>query len=556
MRKCRVLTLCAAAQGLGDDALNERSASLQLVSLDGGPLHAAVAALADDHARGAIDRRSFLQTAAWLGAALPLAACGRAAAVSNDSLRFVCAIQQITDPALTTWVEASNLFRNSLEFLTEVDADNIVRPGLAESWRPSDDLKTWVFTLRPGVRWSNGDMLSVEDVAFNFRRWLAKDSKSVNRTAFAAISAFEALDDRRFALHLDRPMCSLPEQLYSWTCPILHRDFDRLGGNWPANPVGTGPFRMTRFEVGRQATFERRGDYWGPPPRLKRIDYIDLGPDVSTHVAALAAGQVDILYRITIAELDLVRSLPNARLLRHPSAWTLCMRMRVTKPPFDDIRVRRAVQCAADNAAMLRLAYRGMGTAADDHHVAPFHPDYAPLVPRPRDVARARALLAEAGHPDGIDLELTLGNTQGRWEQDTAQVLQQNLAEAGIRVALNVLPASEYWSVWNQVPFGLTSWAHRPLGIMTLDLGYRSGSTWNETGFADPAFDAALDRALAVVDPRARAAEMAGLERRLRDAAVMVQPYWPEKFTAVSPRVRGYVLHPSDYFRMDKVWLA
>ncbi len=83
-------------------------------------------------------------------------------------------------------------------------------------------------------------------------------------------------------------------------------------------------------------------------------------------------------------------------------------------------------------------------------------PDYFGLPPLKRDVAAAKALLAEAGYANGLDIEITLGNTQGRWEQDTAQVLQQNLAEAGIRLKLNVLPASQYWPVWNKVPFGLT----------------------------------------------------------------------------------------------------
>ena len=527
-----------------------------LSSLDGGALHPAIAGLEASLAAGKIDRRCFLRTAGWLGAALPIAACGPTPPPSSDTLRFVCAIQQITDPALSTWVEASNLFRNSLQFLTEVDADNIVRPFLAQSWRPSDDLKSWLFTLRSGVRWSNGDALTTADIAFNFARWLAPGSKSVNRTALAAIVRFETIDDHGFRLHLDRPICSLPEQLYSATCPILHRDFEKSGANWPANPIGTGPFKLTGFDVGRQASFERRDDYWDEKPLLRRIDYIDLGPDVATHVAALAAGQVDILYRVTIAELDLVATLPQARLLKAGAAWTLCIRMKVDAAPFTDIRVRRAVQLAANNAEMLALAYRGHGQPADNHHVAPFQPDYGRLAPENRDVAKARALLAAAGHPGGIDLELTLGNTVGRWEQDTAQILQQNLAEAGIRVKLKVMPPAEYWSVWNKVPFGLTSWAHRPLGIMTLDLAYRSGSVWNETGFTDPDFDAGLDRAMAIVDPAARAVEMASLERQLRDAAVMVQPYWPEKFTAVSPRVRGYRLHPSDYFRMDKVWLA
>lgn len=535
-----------------------------LLNTDGGPAHPAAPDLCDRMRRGEMGRRDFMRTMGWLGvsgasaaAAAGLAACAPARPkASRDTLRFVCAVQQMTDPALTTWIEASNLFRNSLEFLTEVDADNITRPFLAQSWRPSEDLKTWDFILRPDVRWSNGDPFTAEDVAFNIRRWIAPGSKSVNRTAFAALRDLEVTGPHAFRLHLDRAVCSLPEQLYAFTCPILHRDFETRGGDWPKNPVGTGPYRMTDFEVGRQASFQRRADYWGPAPALARIDYVDLGTDISTHVAALAAGQVDVLYRVSVAELDLVNRLPQARLIRQQAAQTVVMRMQHDARPFDDLRVRRAVQLAADNAQMLKLAYRGFGAVGENHHVAPFQPDYAPLPAQKRDVAQARHLLTEAGHADGLDLALTIGNTQGRFEQDTAQVLQQNLAEAGIRLHLKVLPASEYWSVWDKTPFGLTYWSHRPLGVMALDLAYRSGSAWNESHFSDPGFDRALDNAMARLDPKDRARDMAGLEKTLQDQAVMVQPYWAEKFTAVSPRVRGYRAHPSDYFRMDKVWLA
>ena len=517
-----------------------------LRSLSGGPLHPAVKDLQDQLDRGDIDRRSFLRTAAWLGVAIPGAALGleactpRKAVSAKSRLRFVCVVQQITDPALTTWIEASNLFRNSLEFLTEVDADNITRPYLAESWTPSTDLKTWTFQLRKDVKWSNGDPFNVDDVAFNFRRWLDPRSQSVNRTSFAAIRQFERLDDHAFALHLDRPICSLPEQLYAFTCPIVHRRFEEEGGDWPKNPVGTGPFSLTSFEVGRSATFRRRPNYWGPPPRVEQIDYLDLGPDVATHVAALAAGQVDILYRVTISELDLVRRLPNVRLLTATAAHTIVMRMQADKKPFDDLRVRQAVLSASDNAAMLKFAYRGLGLVAENMHVAPSQPDYAALPMQLRDVAKAKQLLLEAGYPTGIDLTLTVGNTEGRWEQDTAQVMQQNCAEAGIRIKLNLVPPAEYWSIWDKVPFGLTYWSHRPLGVMLYDLAYRSGSVWNESRFANPQFDQALNGAMAVLDPRQRAAQMRIAEGILRDQAIIVQPYWPEKFAAVSNRVIGH----------------
>jgi peptide/nickel transport system substrate-binding protein len=155
-----------------------------------------------------------------------------------------------------------------------------------------------------------------------------------------------------------------------------------------------------------------------------------------------------------------------------------------------------------------------------------------------------------------LDIELTLGNTQGKWEQDTAQVLQQNLAEAGIPLKLNVLPASQYWPIWDKVPFGVTYWAHRPLGSMTLDLAYRTGGAWNESHYASEAFDAALNKAMGTVDPAMRAEAMAEAETILRDDAVLVQPYWPNRFSAAALNVRGFALHPADYFRMDGVWLA
>ncbi|RIY00242.1 ABC transporter substrate-binding protein [Aureimonas flava] len=546
---------------------NSKTGTLQ--TLSGRPVHPDVPHLCREFGRGQLDRRSFLRTLAWLGVtaasasafagALPGPASAQDAAAQpkpGGELRFGCAIQEITDPAVSNWIEASNLYRNSLEFLTYVDADNITHPYLAKSWTPSDDLKVWDIELDERAKWSNGDAFTPEDVIFNVERWIAPDSQSSNKTAFAAVEKVEKTGDHALRITLSRGVVSLAEQLYAYTCPMLHRDFVKSGGDWPKNPIGTGPYALTGYEVGRQAVFEKRADYWGTPALLDKLHYIDVGTDITTQIAALAGGQIDVIYRAAITDTDLIKRLPNVTLLSADPAQTLVMRMQVDQKPFDDIRVRRAVQLAADNAQMLQVAYRGEGTVADNFHVAPTQPDYFALPPMGRDVAQAKALLAEAGHPDGIDLELTLGNTQGKWEQDTAQVLQQNLAEAGIRLQLNVLPASQYWPVWNKVPFGLTYWAHRPLGVMTLDLAYRSGGAWNETNFASPEFDAALDKAMAIVDPKERAVAMQDVEQILRDAAVMVQPYWPKRFSACSNRVKNFPLHPSDYFRMDGVWLA
>jgi len=533
----------------------------------GRKLHQAVPALADQFVKGEIGRRDFLQTVAWLGVAAasarafagavsPVPAAAQEAPKKGGSLRYASAVMEINDPMLVTWTQASNVFRNSLEYLTMVDEDNITQPLLAASWDPSADLTSWRFKLRPGVKWSNGDAFTTEDVAFNINRWIAPTSKSSNKSAFSAIKQVEVHSDLEFSLHLSRPVLAIPEMFYAYTCPIVHRKFEEQGGVWSKNPIGTGPYTMVEFGVGQKATFRRREGYWGPAPYLDEIRYLDLGTEVSASIQALAAGQVDLITAINTTDIDVVKRLPNATLLSGRAAQTICIRMQVDQKPFDDIRVRKAMVLAADNQKLLDIGYRGLGVVAENHHVAPFQPEYFKLPPVARDVAKAKALLAEAGYKDGLDVTLVLGNTQGRWEQDTAQVLQQQVAEAGIRMKLNVLPSSEFWPIWDKVPFGLTFWAHRPLAVMTLDLAYRGGGSWNESHYKNPEFDTALNKATGIVDPKQRAVAMEAVERILQDDAVMVQPYWGDRYGAASTKVRGFRLHPSTYQSLRQTWLA
>ncbi|MEF9674327.1 ABC transporter substrate-binding protein [Pseudomonas sp. PCH446] len=184
---------------------------------------------------------------------------------------------------------------------------------------------------------------------------------------------------------------------------------------------------------------------------------------MSTQLAALQAGQVDVLYRVTVAELDLAKRLPNAKLLTCKSAQTVVMRMAVDQKPFDDLRIRKAVALCADNAQMLKIAYRGMGTLARTTmwRRRTRNTSRCPSAPAtwPGQGAAGRSRT-----PQGIDIDLIVGNTQGRYEQDTAQILQQNCLEAGIRINLKVIPATQYWPIWDKAAFSLTYWAHRPLG--------------------------------------------------------------------------------------------
>ena len=572
--------------------LRKRDAAL-LTRADGRYPHAYVPELADGFARGRIDRRGFLRTACLLGVSAAAAygfagridggpMAPRAAAQDfprrGGELRFAMEVMKITDPAAFAWSQQANITRWMVEYLTRTGPDNVTLPYLAEGWEASDDLRTWTFTLRQGVRWSNGDRFTADDVVANFQRWFDPSKASANRSLFDGLGepataaaagagpqarmglrdgAVEKLGEHSIRLHLSVPDLSVPESLYNYPAAILHRDFDAMGGDFQANPIGTGPYTLAAFALGEEARLvRRRDDYWGKPPHLDAIRYIDRGRDRREMLGALLADEVDGVYEVDVGDLSALDGVAGIELHAVSTARSGVCRMRVDTPPFDDIRVRRAVRLAADNRELLINGYNRRGMVAEDHHVGPMHPEYATLPAMPRDRGQARQLLADAGYPDGLQLRLTVGNVQGPWEQRVARVLQQQLRPAGIDLKLNIVAPSAYARRWTEFPFGMTSWTHRPLGVMALNLGYRSGQAWNETRYANPEFDAKLATANGLLDPNARREVMAEVQRILQRDAVMVQPFWRNQYVATRARVRGYQTHPTQYHQFQEVWLA
>ncbi len=555
-------------------------------------LHPAVPDLLSMHRAGKLGRREFLRSATLLGVSLPLAyrlagvlptpGAGSIAQAATPKrggeLRCSMRVLEIADPATYTWSFKSNIARQTLEYLTITGPDNITRPFLCERWEASADLKTWTLHLRRGVKWNNGEDFDAEDVIHNFTRWLDPKTGSSMQGLLSAMvtkadtgkkdkkgkpivsqtmtpGAVEKVDSHTVRLHLNRPELAIPENLYHYPAAIVHRRFDEEGGDLAKNPVGTGPFRLREIQVGQKAVLTRRPDYWGQPPYLDRITYIDHGDDPSASVAALASGQVDLLHQAFVEQLDVVKRIPTVRLYDSVTAQTAVARMQMDTKPFDDVRVRTAVRLCQDHQRLLDIAYRGLGAPAEDHHVSPIHPEYAPM-PTPRqDYPRARALLAQAGYADGIDLKIDV-KKDPPWELAAVQALREMCKPAGIRLKINVMPSARYWEIWTKTPFGFTEWTHRPLGVMVLGLAYRSGVPWNESHYSNPEFDRLLDLAGATVDPAERRKHMAKLQKILQTDAVIAQPLWRSVFSAAHRRVRGFKLHPTLYHQFRGVWLA
>ncbi len=552
--------------------------------------HAGIARLRDDLAARRVGRRDFLRMTTLLGLSAT-AAYQAAGAILGDGiigqaqaqtalpkggkLRIAMRCQDLSSPQTYSWIEASNSGRAVLDYLTVTGPDNITRPSLVERWEASEDLKTWTLHLRRDVKWRKGRAFNADDVVWNLRRvcdpadgssmvglfkgFLIEDYETdqvddkgnkKKSTRLWSDKAIEKVDDHTVRLNGKSPQLAVPEQLYHY--PMLILDPEE-GGKFGVGSNGTGPFELVENEVGKRQLFKARKDYWGEGPYLDQLEYIDLGTDPTAAISALAARQVDMLASAPNTVLTALQKLPNLTMFKIDTSFTAVARMQSVKP-FDDKRVRQALRHATDNDAVLRIAHNGLGLPGDHHHVAPVHPEYV-KIPFARDVPKAKALLAEAGHAGGIDVEIAC-KPEPAWELSAVQAMVEQWKEAGIRVKINVMPATQYWEVWTKVPFGFTTWSHRPLAIMNLALAYRTGSPWNESKYSNPELDKLLTEAEGTLDVEKRRAIMAKIEAIMLDDGPAVIPVWRALFTFADNRVRGFQMHPSTYINANTIAFA
>jgi len=530
-----------------------------------------------------IDRREFVRYATLLGMAAPAAyafvakvtgaplvapAAAQGTLPKGGTLRIAMRCQDLKSPHTYSWVESSNSARQVVDYLTVTGVDNVTRPSLIEKWEPSADLKTWTLRVRKSVKWHNGRQFTADDVIWNFKRVLdpktgssvvglmkgflledvdtgEKDDKGNPKKSSRLwdAGAIQKVDDFTVRLNGKTAQLAVPEQLFHY--PFLILD-PAENGEFKVGSNGTGAFTLVENEVGRRQVLKaRKQGYWGGGPYLDQLEFIDLGDDPAASVAALASKQVDGLYGADIVQLEALQKIPHVQMYQVTTAYTATARMQPVKP-FDDKRVRQAMRYAIDSNVVLQVAHRGLGQPGEHHHVSPVHPEYAKLPPPARDVARAKKLLAEAGFPNGIDVEI-ICRPQPAWELLAVQTMVEQWKEAGIRVKINVMPSTQYWEVWTKVPFGFTTWAHRPLGIMSLALAYRSGGPWNESKYSNPEFDRLLTQAEGTLDVASRREIMSRLEAILQEDGPIVQPVWRAIFTFHDKRVQGFKPHPTLY---------
>jgi peptide/nickel transport system substrate-binding protein len=180
------------------------------------------------------------------------------------------------------------------------------------------------------------------------------------------------------------------------------------------------------------------------------------------------------------------------------------------------------------------------------------HPEYAELPAPAHDPDQARAMLEEAGD---AETEIELTSISGDWRAVTSDAIASQLRDAGLKVKRTVVPGATFWNNWTKYPFSTTDWGARPLGVQVYALAYKSDSAWNESGHANPAFDAKLEEAMGIYDAEARRAIMADLQAMLQDSGAIIQPFWVNQTLHHVAELKGYERHQAREMHFERAWL-
>ncbi len=422
------------------------------------------------------------------------------------------------------------VYANVFEGLTRIGAHGEVLPALAESWEVSDDRLVFTFHLRRGAHFHDGTDFDASDVKFSLDRARAPDSTNAQKGAFEPIASVDVIDPATVRVTLSHPVADFPRDM-GWGDAVIVAP--ETAATNTTTPVGTGPFRFSRWLRGAQIELVRNPDYWGTPARIDKAVFL-IVPDPAAAYAALLAGDVDSFPNFPAAELlPQIRDDPRFAIVIGTTEGETILAINNGRKPFDDIRVRRAIAHALDRKAIILAASEGYGTPIGSHF-APHEKAYIDLTGTyPYDVAAARRLMADAGYANGFAATLRLPPVG--YARRGGEVIAQELRAIGIDVRIENIEWAQWLDqVYAKGDYDLTIVSHtepRDIGIYAKE-GYYFH-------YANPAFKALMAALERASDEAERTRILQDAQRMLADDAVNGFLFQLPKIGVWNARLKG-----------------
>lgn len=441
------------------------------------------------------------------------------------------------------------------ETLFYMNTDGELEPLLAESLEAGDEPNTFVITLRQGINFSDGTPFTAEAVKMNLEYVLNPETGSAFAFLISPIQEIEVVDDYTVNLVLDSEFAPLAAHLSHGALAMVAPSALEQGADYLAsNAIGTGPYVVDNWARAESITLTRNPDYWGDAPAIDTLVFKVVQED-GARLVEIEAGTVDVAVRVPPAEAERLAANPNVDVITTPGLRTIYIFFNVTQEPFDDVRVRQAVNYAVDVEGIVNQLFDGAARVSD----APFAPPifgYKENAPYARDVERARELLAEAGIAEGTSV--VLYHPTGRYVQDAlvADAVRAQLREVGLEVELRTLEWPQYVpfvrapAEENEVQFAMLGW-----GTPTMDADYALYALFhsseippgfNGAFYQNPEVDRLLDEARANMDTEARRDLYAQALDIIWEDAPWLFLYSEVQLTAVRTNVEGFIVHPNE----------
>jgi len=456
------------------------------------------------------------------------------------------------------------VLKNIFDSLTTRDANMKVVPQLAESWKALNDT-TWEFKLRRGVRFHNGDDFTAEDVKFTLERVVkegALDGKtSPRKSLLGPLSRVKIIDDYTVQIETEKPWPILPLMLTLQE--IVPKKYMKAVGSqgFQKKPIGTGPFRFVRAEGRKLLILERFKDYYGgspeiPPVQVAPLKHLTFKTVLvkAEQIAMLKKGECDIITHVPPEAIRILQTTPGIKMLTCQATRSYFAEINSIKPPFDDRRIRLAMNYAVDMRAVVDHILKGHAKVLPTILLPNAFAYNSSLKPYAYNPKLAKKLLNDSGFPEGRSITI---NCMERYRK-FANIIAVCLAKVGIKSAVNIIDKDTERASMENLNWDIlvTSWGNStldPVGILVPK--FKSGGRGNYSNYRNGEVDRLLSQADGSLDPQVRKNCYKKVQEIIYKDVPMIFGYAAEELYGVRERVKNFMPSPSGMMNMHDVYI-